>query len=64
MKSENKNARTCLAAGFDWRRKSMNEEEKEFYWCNNRHDVIQIYTSVRNPSCPICGRVMTLGRYW
>ena len=40
------------------------EEEKEFYWCDNRHDMIQIYTSVKNPKCPICGHVMTLGRWW
>ena len=42
----------------------MSEEEKEFYWCDNRHDMIQIYTSVKNPKCPICGHVMTLGRWW
>jgi len=37
---------------------------KNYYWCDNGHDMVQIQTNTCNPRCPICGAVMTYGRYF
>jgi len=42
--------------------------EKRFYYCDNpRHphsEIIQILTYQTDPKCPVCGQIMTYGRYW
>lgn len=34
-----------------------------WYWCNCDNNIVQYYGKQINPRCPLCNRIMTIGKY-